>query len=71
MECPAACSVDAKAGRLARGRAKGAGTVQAKVRLTRQGRRAVKRGARRLALKVTVDQSGATETFKRGVRIRR
>jgi hypothetical protein len=72
VECPAACSVDAKAGRLARGRAKGAGTVQAKVRLTKQGRRAVKRGARRLTVKVTVRQEGqAAQTASRAVRIRR
>ena len=72
VECPAACTVDAKAGRLARGRAKGSGTVTAKVRLTKKGRRAVKQGARKLALEVTVKQAGAAaQTSSRAVKIRR
>ena len=70
-KCAAECRVDARARKLARGRAKGTGTVRARVRLTGRGRRAVKHGARRLALKVKVRQAGAaTKTYARAVKIR-
>jgi hypothetical protein len=55
--CGAECRVTA-GGRMARGKARGTGTVKARARLTPKGRRAVKRGARRLLLTVKVRQDG-------------
>jgi hypothetical protein len=69
--CGAECRVTA-GGRMARGKARGTGTVKARARLTPKGRRAVKRGARRLLLKVKVSQDGRPPLRYAGqVRIRR